>query len=119
MNWTFHPKNKELTTSLPLSVEINNWQGTPRVILEGVGDLELKPISNGVLKTDFYLTLPGTYRLQLLDANSSYAYEFSIKQHTYLDFTNEFGFFLALFIVAMGGIVLWVKKIMKKKMPLT
>lgn len=119
MNWTFHPTNKEITTSLPLSVEVRNWKGRPRVILDGVGDLELKGTPQGAMKADFYLTLPGTYKVTIQDSGSKDFYQFQVKQHHYLDFSNEFGFFFILFLFVMGGIVLWVRQIMKKKTPAT
>lgn len=119
MNWTFHPTNKAITTSLPLSIEVSDWKGTPRVILEGVGDLELKRIPEGAMKADFYLTLPGTYKVLIQDSVVKESYEFQVIQHNYLDFSREFGFFFILFLFVMGGIVIWVRQIMKKKTPAT
>jgi hypothetical protein len=115
MKWTFHPKNKHLTTSLPMSVEISEFSGKPSVSLSGVGSLELKPVPNGGMKADFYVTLPGNYTLTVKDSNSSASQELEIAQHTYLDFGNEFGTFFVLFLFVMGGIVLWTRKIMQKK----
>lgn len=116
MKWTLYPKNKDLTTSLPLSLEITEWKGSPKVTLEGVGELKLKPFE-GKLKTDFYLALPGKYSLEIKDSLSSEVTELNIEEHRYLDFTNEFGFFLILFLFVMGGIIIWTRKIMKKKTP--
>jgi hypothetical protein len=114
MNWTFHPKNKDLTTSLPLSVELTHWEGNPKVLVKELGELELKPHGKN-LKADFYLTLPGTYTIVVKDSISVNQEIIEVKQHTYLDFKNEFGIFLLLFLIVMGGIVLWTYKIMNKK----
>lgn len=115
MKWTFHPINKEITTSLPLNVEVSDWQGTPKLFLEGVGELQLKNTRPGVLRSDFYVYLPGTYKITLKDLNHTYEYSFHVKEHHYLDFTEEFGAFFMLFLFVMGGIILWTRKIMKSK----
>jgi hypothetical protein len=115
MNWIFHPKNKEITTSLPMSVEVWDYTGTPSVTLSGVGKLELKPTTQGKLKTDFYVTLPGEYKLQIKDSVSQVDFPILVAQHQYLDFKNEFGVFFILFLFVMGGIIIWTSKIMKKK----
>lgn len=118
MNWTFHPKNEDLTTSLPLSVEITKWEGEAQVLVEGIGPLELRPSPHG-LKADFYFTLPGTYTLTVKDAHHTEVRELMVEQHNYLNFVTEFGTFFVLFLFVMGGIVLWTRRIMKNKSPST
>lgn len=114
MKWTFHPTTKQLTTSLPLSVEVEDARGKPSISLSQVGELELKPFKNG-FKADFYVKLPGTYYLTIKDKYESSTMTLIVEEHTYLDFQNEFGSFFILFVAVMGGIVLWTRKIMKKK----
>ncbi len=113
MKWTLYPKNKDLTTSLPMSVEIEEWDGTPKVHLKGVGDLHLRKTGTK-LRTEFYVALPGTYELTVKDSSHSQSLNLDVKEHRYLDFGNEFGFFLVLFLLTMGGIILWTRKIMTK-----
>lgn len=115
MKWTLHPENKDLTTTLPLSVTLSEWQGKPRVILEGAGELELKPQGKNLV-SEFYFALPGQYTLEIKDEGHHEIIELQIKEHRYLNFTSEFGFFFILFLFVMGGIFLWTKKIMQKKM---
>jgi hypothetical protein len=100
-----------------MSVEVWDFVGKPSVNLSGIGALELKSRPNGVMRTDFYVSLPGTYTLTIKDSNSSASHELEIAQHTYLDFGKEFGTFFVLFLIVMGGIILWTMKIMQKKMP--
>ncbi len=111
MKWTLTPTNKELTTGLPIQVEISEYVGTPKVRLHGVGELILKPHGKS-LRTEFYVKLPGKYHLEVRDAKNQDGLELDIKEHRYLDFTSEFGFFFVLFLFVMGGIVLWTRKIM-------
>jgi hypothetical protein len=117
MKWTFHPKNSELTTSLPMSVEVLEYSGKASAHLSGIGPLELKRSPQGGLKADFYVTLPGTYVLELRDDNGVVSKELLIAQHNYLDFGNEFGTFFVLFLFVMGGIILWTRRIMQNKTP--
>lgn len=113
MKWTLYPKNKDLTTSLPMSVEVTEWEGTPKVRLDGVGELKLRKVGP-ILRTDFYVALPGNYQLTVKDGASQQSINLDVKEHRYLDFGNEFGFFLVLFLLTMGGIILWTRKIMMK-----
>lgn len=113
MKWTLYPKNKDLTTSLPMSVEISEWEGRPEVHLKGVGDLKLRKIGTK-LRTDFYVAMPGSYQLTVRDASHEQSLNLEVSEHRYLDFGNEFGFFLVLFLLTMGGIILWTRKIMMK-----
>lgn len=113
MRWEIFPKNEKLTTTLPMSLEIYEWKEQPHVYLEGVGELVLKG-DGGKLKTDFYFIAPGRYQLTVQDGLVIEQRVLDIEEHQYLSFTNEFGFFLLLFLFVMGGIVLWTKKIMLK-----
>ncbi len=114
MNWKFYPTNKELMTSLPMSVTLENYSGKPTVTLSSIGELQLVKVKDGTLRADFYVLMPGNYIIEMKDANSQFSHQFAVKQYSYLSFTNEFGFFLIIFIFFMGGIILWTKKIMKK-----
>lgn len=115
MKWTFHPTNKKLTTSLPLSIEVEGFSGEPTVTLSEVGRLELKKVSEGKLRSDFYVGLEGKYILTVKDSKETVHIPLDIAQHRYINFTNEFGSFFLLFLVVMGGIILWTRKIMKYK----
>lgn len=115
MKWTFHPESEDLTTTLPLSVEISDFEGSPRAHLEGVGELDLKKVAGDKYRADFYVSLPGNYKLTVSDARYSSQRELVIAEHQYLDFTNEFGAFFLLFLCVMGGVILWTRKIMKQK----
>lgn len=114
MKWTFHPTNKDLTTSVPLSVEISEWEGNPKVKVSQIGELELKKSKSG-LRADFHLTLPGEYQIEVTDALVKDSLSIKVAQHDYLNFSREFGSFGLLFILVMGGIIIWTKKIMRKK----
>lgn len=114
MMWIFHPKG-ELRTTVPMSLEISGYAGVPKVVLEGVGDLDLQASGRDSLKAHFYVTLPGKYRLIMSDRQSNSSYEFFVHEQKYLDFKSEFGIFFILFILVMGGLFLWVRKIMKRK----
>lgn len=113
MKWTLYPKNKDFTTSLPMSVEVTEWEGSPQVHMKGVGELKLRKVGS-ILRTDFYVALPGQYQLTVKDASHQQSLNLDVKEHRYLDFGNEFGFFLVLFLITMGGIILWTRKIMMK-----
>jgi hypothetical protein len=114
MKWTFHPANKELTTSLPLEVVLSDWQGTPRVSVDRLGEIPLTP-EGQKLVARFYVVMPGRYEVRISDGTSVVAvHPIEVAQHTYLDFTNEFGFFFILFLFVMGGIALWTITIMRR-----
>lgn len=113
MKWKLHPENEEITTTLPLTIEVHAWKGKPRVFVHGLGNLELKK-QGANLKTEFYFTLPGKYRIDVRDSVSHHTMDLEVKEHQYLSFNGEFGFFFILFLVVMGGIVLWTRKIMHK-----
>ncbi|MFP5384744.1 MAG: hypothetical protein ACLGHN_01605 [Bacteriovoracia bacterium] len=113
MKWTLYPENKDLTTTLPLSVEIEQWEGKPSVKVEGLGELKLKE-QNNKMRSEFYFTLPGKYKIEIKDRVSTEVKVLTVSEHQYLNFTNEFGFFFVLFLIVMGGIVLWTRKIMLK-----
>lgn len=113
MKWTLHPKSEGITTTLPMSIELEGWSGTPRVYISGLGELNLVPVK-GKLRSEFYFTLPGTYRLEVKDKETLIVTDLVVEEHQYLDFKNEFGFFFILFLIVMGGIILWTKKIMQK-----
>ena len=119
MNWKFYPTNKELTTSLPMSVTLENYSGKPTVHLSSVGELELVKTHQGALRADFHLLMPGNYTLDIQDANSHFSHQILVKQHSYLNFSNEFGLFFILLLVLMGGIFLWTHKIMQKSIKKT
>ncbi len=119
MKWKFYPTNKDLTTSLPMFVELSEVQGKAKVHLSRVGDLNLVKTKHGDLKAEFYVTLPGQYQLEMSDATTRYTHSIEVLQHSYLKFNEEFGFFLILFTLAMGGIILWTHKIMKKSIKKT
>lgn len=114
MKWKFYPTNKELTTSLPMFVELTDIDGKAKVHLSTIGDLNLVKTNKGSLKAEFYVSLPGKYVLQMSDASTRYTHEIDVTQHTFLRFNEEFGFFLILFALMMGGIILWTRKLMKK-----
>jgi hypothetical protein len=116
MKWTLFPKNENLTTSLPITIEIEEWQGKAKVHLESVGELQLRPAGDK-LKTEFYVTLPGEYKLTISDSYNTSTHTLQIEQHQYLNFSNEFGIFGLLFLLVMGGIILWTRRIMLKKTP--
>lgn len=107
--------NKKLTTSLPLSIEIEDFVGEPTVTLSDVGRLELKKVSEGKLRSNFYVGLEGHYTLTIKDSKEVVSIPLNIAQHRYINFTNEFGSFFLLFLVVMGGIILWTRKIMRNK----
>lgn len=113
MKWTIYPENSEITTSLPLTIEISGHQGTVNVSVDRLGELKLKK-ENNKLTSQFYFTLPGEYKVKVKDSISSEVRVIKVAEHKYLDFGNEFGFFLILFLIVMGGIVLWTRKIMQK-----
>lgn len=113
MKWKLHPKSEDITTSLPLTLDILEWEGKPRVILDGTGELSLKAQKDGTLKSEFYVYIPGSYRVKLIDSAGTSELEFYAKEHRYLDFGEEFGFFFVLFLIVMGGIILWTAKLMK------
>lgn len=113
MKWTIYPENKEFTTSLPLTIEISDYRGEPEVTVEKLGELKLNRQADK-LEARFYFTLPGEYKLQVTDSNSKEVRVLHVSEHKYLDFGNEFGFFLILFLFVMGGIILWTRKIMLK-----
>lgn len=115
MKWTFHPENEELTTSLPMSVEIREFKGKPEVLIREIGSLELKKMKEGGLRSEFYVSLPGKYVLEVRDAERFFQRELEIKQHVYLKFNKEFGSFSIIFLFVMGGVVLWTRRIMKNK----
>lgn len=115
MNWTFHPTTEDLTTSLPMEIEVSDYAGTPRVNISGLGEMQLKSSGPQKMKTQFYFVLPGSYRIEVRDAQTVAVKEISVREHTYLDFVNEFGAFFVLFLIVMGGIVLWTRRIMKSR----
>lgn len=113
MKWTLFPESEEVSTGLPMHLEISEWDGNVEVHLERVGQLKLKPAQDK-LRTEFYFTLPGEYKLEIRDSKTAAGFILTVKEHQYLDFSSEFGFFLVLFVFVMGGIILWTKKIMKR-----
>src|SRR5690606_11207742 len=93
---------------------VEDFVGEPVVTLSDVGRLELKKVSEGKVRSNFYVGLEGQYTLTIKDSKEVVTIPLDIAQHRYIDFTNEFGSFFLLFLVAMGGVILWTKKIMKK-----
>ena len=81
----------------------------------------MKVLANktGGFKSEFYFTLPSTYHVEVRGDQEIQNLDLLVEQHTFLDFQNEFGIFSLLFLIVMGGIILWTRKIMKKKMPQT
>ncbi len=119
MKWKFYPTNKELTTTLPMYLELTEVQGKAKIHLSSVGKLNLAKMKDGALKAEFYVSLPGKYLLEMSDASTQYTHKFEVKQHSFLKFTEEFGFFLILFTLMMGGLIVWTRKIMKKSIKKT
>lgn len=118
MKWKLHPENKKLTTTLPMSLEVHEWEGQPRIRIDNMGELKLKAHGK-ILKTDFYFTLPGEYRIEIRDEVNQHEMRVQVLEHQYLDFSREFGFFFILFLIVMGGIIIWTRKIMQKETPRT
>lgn len=111
MNYEIYPKNEKFSTSLPITIEVEG-KG-PRLDIEGIGRIDLK---GGQKKTaQIYFRLPGHYKLIFKDGEEVREEVITVYQHEYLDFKNEFGFFSLLFLIVMGGIILWTRKIMKKR----
>lgn len=112
MNYEIYPKNEEFSTSLPITIEVEGATN-PRLDIEGIGRIDLK---GGQKKTaQIYFRLPGEYKLTFKDGEVVRQEVITVYQHEYLDFKNEFGFFSILFLIVMGGIILWTRKIMKNK----
>lgn len=114
VKWTLFPKNKAITTSLPMSVEVTEWVGRPKVYIQGMGEMSLKKTPQG-MKADFYMTLPGEYKLTVSDSSNSFEQILKVDEHQYLNFSQEFGFFFILFLFVMLGVIVWCAKIMRKK----
>lgn len=114
-----YPEGEELTTALPLVVHIIDDAGNPRAKIVGVGELELSQHPLGGVKSDFHFTLPGQYQILIKDAREEQSIMLEIKEHRYLNFREEFGFFLCLFSLVMTGVYLWVRSVMKSKIAKT
>ena len=112
MNYSINPQS-DLTTSIPITIEVKNFEHKPKLKVDGIGDIELK--GQKVKSAQIYFRLPGEYRVTIQDGSTIKHEVLNVSQHEYLDFKNEFGFFFILFLIVMGGVVLWTRKIMKNK----
>ncbi|MFA7614401.1 MAG: hypothetical protein WCY48_09205 [Candidatus Caldatribacteriota bacterium] len=110
MNYKIYPKTN-LRTSVPINIEVEGKN--PRVDVEGIGRIELK--GSEIKKAQIYFSLPGEYKITLTDGELIKEEVLSVDQQVYLSFKNEFGVFFILFLVVMGGIILWTRKIMQNK----
>ena len=113
MNYSIYPKNEQITTSLPITIEVKEFKKSPKLKIDGIGEIELK--GKEVKTAQIYFRLPGEYRLTFQDGELMKSEVITIHQHEYLDFKNEFGVFFILFLMVMGGIIIWTRKIMKNK----
>lgn len=110
MKYSISP-NKDVTTSLPINIEVTGK--APLVHIDGIGKIELK---GGEKKTaQIYFKLPGEYRITFKDGDIVHHEVIKIEQHEYLNFKNEFGAFSLLFLLVMTGVIIWTRKIMQNK----
>jgi hypothetical protein len=96
-------------------LEIQETKTLPKVVIKEIGEMKVVVNKTGGYKSEFYFTLPETYHLEVRADGELIKMELPIVQHTFLDFQNEFGIFFVLFLIVMGGIVLWTRKIMKSQ----
>lgn len=111
MKYSIQPNKDKLSTSVPITIEVNGIK--PVVSIEGIGRIDLKGTEKKTAQ--IYFSLPGEYKITFKDGELIKHEVLKVSQHEYLKFKYEFGAFTILFLLVMGGIILWTRKIMKNK----
>ncbi|HLT22653.1 MAG TPA: hypothetical protein VKZ84_04390 [Bacteriovoracaceae bacterium] len=110
MNYEISPKSN-LRTIVPITIEVEG--NNPRVDVEGIGRIDLQ--GTGRKTAQIYFSLPGEYKITFTDGELVKEEVIYVDQQVFLSFKNEFGVFFILFLLVMGGIIIWTRKIMQNK----
>jgi hypothetical protein len=101
----------EFRTQLPVTIDIES-SSKPTVTLEPLGELEVLTIPSGY-RAQFHVMEPLKYSLIVKNASEEWRKDIYFEEQQFLKFDKEFGFFLILFFMMLGGVILWTRKLMK------
>ncbi len=106
-------EGQEYRTQLPVVGWVDDADSKPTVLVGGMGAAKVRREGDG-WRFEFHVMSPGTYRLEVRDADEAWARELVFAEQRFLEFGPEFGSFTALFAVVMTGVVLWTRRLMKR-----
>lgn len=110
----FLPEKARETLPVTITIRGGKAADSPKLFVESFGEIPLKKTKHGY-QAQFYSSQAGRFEVRAVWGQESLTRVLQVEAQVYMNFQTQFGWFFALFLGAIGGLVLWHRRIKSKK----